>query len=548
MKTAKFAFILMMKEVTVAFPLLLFIALVSSCSKKEEASSSIRAKYKDHIDTTVAVYGPYVAIKLPVTNGVKISNPIQLTLGPGDLLYAANQKGEVYTLRDTDNDGLEDTAELYCNVQDFGLRSPSGFAFRGDTIYIGTAQQIRIFLDKDHDAKADTSWVFFDDIPNSEHPYEWTSGLNFGPDGWLYFNLTTDSWNAAPSPDPNLYRGAILRISPDGKKIEKVGVGIRSVHGMAFNELGDLFFTDNEGGGNPTEELNRLVKGSFYGHNEKKYNASSTLGPEFVLKTEVAPSGIEFNKSSNDFSGTGNDLFVAFYGAGERWERGAIARVKLTRSPNGSYSYEESPIADVAKISDLAFGKDGSLYLARHGKTDYWYNVVYDNEGTFYKLMYDPSISKEDIKERKSTEVSFSKSSIESGKQLFAEHACLACHQVDGATELLGPNLKDVANRLSREEILAEILKPSERIKPSMQAVRITKKDGQVMIGRVISSDTNELSLMVIGNSIVKMARKDIAKTENEMKSLMYEGLLTGVEEHQKDDLLNYILSLGNKQ
>ena len=93
------------------------------------------------------------------------------------MLYAANQKGEVYTLRDTDNDGLEDTAELYCNVQDFGLRSPSGFAFRGDTIYIGTAQQIRIFLDKDHDAKADTSWVFFDDIPNSEHPYEWTSGL-----------------------------------------------------------------------------------------------------------------------------------------------------------------------------------------------------------------------------------------------------------------------------------------------------------------------------------------------------------------------------------
>ena len=29
------------------------------------------------------------------------------------------------------------------------------------------------------------------------------------------------------------------------------------------------------------------------------------------------------------------------------------------------------------------------------------------------------------------------------------------------------------------------------------------------------------------------MARKDIAKTENEMKSLMYEGLLTGLEEQQ---------------
>ena len=100
-------------------------------------------------------------------------------------------------------------ALLYCDVKDFGLRSPAGFAHRGDTIFIGTAQQIRAFLDEDKDGKADTSWVFFDDIPNSEHPYEWTCGLNFGKDGWLYVALSTDSWNAAPSPDPNKYRGSI---------------------------------------------------------------------------------------------------------------------------------------------------------------------------------------------------------------------------------------------------------------------------------------------------------------------------------------------------
>ena len=161
-------------------------------------------------------------------------------------------------------------------------------------------------------------------------------------------------------------------------------------------------------------------------------------------------------------------------------------------------------------------------------------------------MIYDPSIPSGEIKERKTTEYSFSKNSVEAGKQLYAEQACLACHQVDGVTELLGPNLKDVAGRLSREEILTEILKPSDRIKPSMQAVRVTKKDGQVMIGRVISSDENELSLMIIGNSVVKIARNDIAKTENEMKSLMYEGLLNGLEDQQKEDLLNYVMSLSN--
>jgi len=225
--------------------LLLFIALLSGCTKKppSQVGNMVYAKY---IDSAVSVYGPYVALKLPVNKGVKISNPIQIALGPGGVMYAANQTGEVYSLTDTDEDGLEDMALLYCNVKDFGLRSPAGFTCRGDTIYIGTSQQIRAFRDRDKDGKADTSWVFFDKIPNSEHPYEWTNAFSFGPDGWLYFTLTTDSWNAAPSPDPKGYRGSILRISPDGKTVERLVTGIRSVYGMSFNADGDLFFTDNE--------------------------------------------------------------------------------------------------------------------------------------------------------------------------------------------------------------------------------------------------------------------------------------------------------------
>jgi glucose/arabinose dehydrogenase len=164
------------------------------------------------------------------------------------------------------------------------MRSPSGFALRGDTVFIGTAQGIRAFLDYDKDGKADTSWIFFDDIPTSEHPYEWTCGLNFGPDGWLYFSLSSDSWNAGASPNPRGYRGAIIKVSPDGKSSEKVAKGIRSVYGISLNQHGDLFFTDNEGGGNSKEELNKLVNKAFYVHNPKKYTFDSITGPEFILQ------------------------------------------------------------------------------------------------------------------------------------------------------------------------------------------------------------------------------------------------------------------------
>ena len=518
--------------------LVIAIVSLSMCSEESEVS------YTKYEDTTAAVYGPYRIIKLPVTRGVKILNPIQLAQGPDGNLFAANQSGEVYILKDSDGDGLEDEAALYCNVTDDSLRSPGGFAYRGDTVFIGTSQQIRAYLDIDKDGKADTSWMFFDDVPYSQHPYEWTCGLNFGADGWLYFVMSTDSWNAGASPDPKGYRGAILRISPDGKQVERLATGIRSVYSMRFNEHGDLFFIDNEGGGNQKEELNRLVRGAFYGHNPAKYAGFDSIhGPVHALESEVAPAAITFNNADNSFGNTAGNLFVAFYGPGERWKRGGVGRVKIERRGDGTYHYEEFTVADIPKLSGIAFGKDGSLYLAHHGISDYWYNSVTEKTGGYYKMIYDESLADNPVKKRQ-LPATLSESSVETGKQLFAEHACSACHAVESRSELLGPNLNGIGKRLSREDILEEINSPSKIIKPSMGALRITRKDGQVLLGRAVNADEKEISLMLIGNSIVKIPRDQIAKTENEKKSLMYEGLIKGLTKQQVDNLLDYISSL----
>lgn len=491
------------------------------------------------------VYGPYKVIELPIENGVKILNPTFIALGPSNLIFSANQSGEIYTLRDSDGDGMEDEAFLYSNITNIGLRSPSGFAYIGDTVFIGTSQEIRAFLDWDKDGKADSSWTVFKDIPYSHHPYEWTPGLNVGPDGWLYFNLTTDSWNEGASPDPKGYRGSILRISTDGKKVEQLCTGIRSVHGMAFHPNGDLFFADNEGGGNPTEELNVLEKGRYYGHNPKKYN-----NPDYVKSsvydfiTEVAPSGIEFNLQENDFGGTAGDLFVAFYGPGERWNRGGVARIHISEYGNGNYQFEEFPVVDLPKLSDLTFSKNGDLYLSQHGKSDYWYNPIEEKTGKFYKLVYDPEASYLNSRPSLNEGINFSSSSIEAGKQLFADLACSACHSMDGYTELLGPNLKDVGSRFTREEILEEIKDPSKIIKPSMVGLKVIKKDGQVLLGRPVSNDEDEISLMLVGNYIVSIPKAEIDKTEPMEKSLMYEGLLQGVNEEELRSILDYIISM----
>lgn len=528
-------------------PLVVFVLLVGTGCGQPVGSPSppARSVLASYSDPAVAVYGSYAVVKLPLEHGVRVWNPTTVLQGPDGVMYGANHTGEVYSLRDTDGDGLEDTAQLFCDVREDGLRAPTGLVFNGHDLYVGTAQEVRVYTDRDGDGRADTSRTFFGPVPHSEHPYEYSSALTFGPDGHLYLSLTTDSWNAGASPDPEGWRGALLRIAPDGSTAERLATGVRSVHGMAFNTHGDLFFTDNQGGGNPVEELNLAQRGRFYGHNPAKYGDLPTTEPLHVLRTEVAPAGVAFNPPENEFGGTGGDLFVAFYGPGERWARGGIGRVRLHRQEDGSYRSEEVPVAaNLPKLSDLAFGPDGSLYATQVGKSDYWYQPLAEPDGAFYRLVYAPWITPTPIDTTVRRPLVASAGVVERGRQLFAERACSACHAVDGKTELLGPNLKDIGRVYAREELLEEIRDPSLRIKPSMAATRLTLRDGTVLLGRVVGTDAEQVRLMIVGNRIMNIPRTDIQAEEAVLQSLMWTGLLGGLSETEVDALLTYLISL----
>lgn len=517
-----------------------------SCQNPEKTALDQKTVEKLR-EKDIDVFGSYAFIKLPIEKGVKVRNPVKIILGPDSVLYVANNTGEIYSLHDSDGDGLEDEARLFCNVKDDGLRTPVGLLFKGNELYVGTAQEIRIYTDQDGDGKADFSKTFFADIPQSEHPYEFTSGLTFGSDGYLYAVLSTDSWNAGAAADPDGFRGAILRISPDGKEAEKFVTGVRSVHSMVFNQYNDLLFIDNGGGGNPTEELNLAQKGKFYGHNPVKYNnPESKELPIHNFVSEVAPAGMVFNPMTNDFGGTAGDLFVSFFGPGERWERGAISRLEIEHKEDGTYQIEEIPVAKrIPKISDLAFGSNGDLYITHVGKTDYWYQPIEQIEGAVFRMIYSPWIKPMPIENAAQEKMTTSSEDIlAAGKQLFAEKACSACHSVDGKSDLIGPDLMDIGKFYSKTELLEEINNPSLRLKPGMIATKITNLNGEVFLGRVVGTDQDFIKLMVIGNRVLNIPKSEVKSEESYEKSLMYNGLLNGMSEEDTDALLSYIINL----
>jgi putative heme-binding domain-containing protein len=78
-----------------------------------------------------------------------------------------------------------------------------------------------------------------------------------------------------------------------------------------------------------------------------------------------------------------------------------------------------------------------------------------------------------------------------------------------------------------------------------MMGQQILKQDGQVLLGRLVSSNEDELSIMLVGNSVVTVPRDEIKETRDVGNSLMYEGLLTGMTDDQVNTLLDYLISLG---
>jgi glucose/arabinose dehydrogenase len=68
--------------------------------------------------------------------------------------------------------------------------------------------------------------------------------------------------------------------------VEQFATGARFAPGMAFDSEGNLFFSDNEGGGNPTEELNLATRGRFYGHSPPSISVAARLWAFFTTCAE----------------------------------------------------------------------------------------------------------------------------------------------------------------------------------------------------------------------------------------------------------------------
>ncbi|NUS97245.1 MAG: sorbosone dehydrogenase family protein [Gemmatimonadaceae bacterium] len=183
-----------------------------------------------------------------------VENAREMALGPrGTVFVGSRLAGKVHAVVDSDGDHKADRVVLIAS----GLDQPNGVAMRNGALYVATTSRILRYDDIERHLDAVPAPVVVrDSLPNSTEGHTWKF-IAFGPDGLLYMSVGAPC-NVCLSP-PMV--STILRMRPDGSKLEVFAEGVRNTVGFDWHpRTRELWFTDNGrdalGDDLPNDELN----------------------------------------------------------------------------------------------------------------------------------------------------------------------------------------------------------------------------------------------------------------------------------------------------
>jgi cytochrome c2 len=245
-----------------------FVELVKGASPPEDLAPLTRGgppRWREKVVTRGQAGtgdGPYVVDTLTEPD----QNPWQSWMRFGGLdLFEDGQRaalstwnGDVWIVSGVDGDLQQLTWQRIAT----GLFQPLGLKIVNGQIYALGRDQITRLHDLNGDGEADFYENFNNDCMVSEHFHEFALDLKTGPDGSFYYLKC--ACHGVPARHP--HHGALMKLPPDGSKLEVVARGFRANNGIGVGPNGELTSIDNQGHWMPGNRLNWIKPGSWQGY------------------------------------------------------------------------------------------------------------------------------------------------------------------------------------------------------------------------------------------------------------------------------------------
>jgi len=119
---------------------------------------------------------------------------------------------------------------------------------------------------------------------------------------------------------------------------------------------------------------------------------------------------------------------------------------------------------------------------------------------------------------------------------------CATCHRLGATGTQLGPDLASVRSN-GREKILVSILDPNREVSPAFVAWSAETSDGSSWSGILVREDAASVVLKGAGGTETSLARSDLKRLSRSDRSLMPEGLESGLSQQEFADLLEYVIT-----
>jgi glucose/arabinose dehydrogenase len=240
-----------------------------------------------------------------------LKRPTALAFGPGGLLYATQESGEVVAV------GRGSTRP---RILARGFRSPLGLAWQGRTLYVSAQGSLHRLVVRGK--RVTSRRAIVTGLPFGRHQQDTVA---VGPDGRLYVG-SGSTCDACRERDRR--SAAVLSVRPDGSDLRVVARGLRNPFGLAFQPgTNRLYVSDNGrdelGVSEPAETIVRIRPGAHYGwprcwaswrERRLRGSCSGVTKPVAYLEPHSSANTLAFWRGS---------LFVVEWGQylSERWGR-----------------------------------------------------------------------------------------------------------------------------------------------------------------------------------------------------------------------------------